>query len=249
MHAEDWPESLTLAQRPLLDGVSISRCLLAVLPFPPVIAEVAMNLRAIAAVLLLAVTGAARAQSEFDFAFSGTQTESRNCPTSPGGVCPGATPPGSNQFVLPWVGTISFITTSSANGVYSCLASGCDGDGQLMIVLNDVPFPHNWGIPFPISPPPGPPTPLRLTLLDGAIASLSGTFTPGAFSPVYRTNGSELSFIYVSRPPPIGPGTVSAFGTAPIPEPETWILLATGLSVLASARRKPRVGSRTACNA
>ena len=73
------------------------------------------ELKVLIGAALLAVTGAAHAQSEFDYFYSGTTLTYPSCPAYPGGLCPRDDPSGA-PHIDPWAGTISFITSSSANG-------------------------------------------------------------------------------------------------------------------------------------
>jgi len=195
------------------------------------------RLHVLTASALLSLLGApAHAQSEFDFTYSGTLTEVFNCPDAPGGVCPGADPPGSNRLVFPWNGTASFITSSSANVVYSCPRPelGCHGDGLLQIVLDGEPW-LTWG---PIGTGPGvPATPLSLTLVGGAIASMSGFFSKSFPHDFYYTDGSTLAYSFIS--PTAGPGPQSGSGVATLtllPEPGSWALVLAGLALLGAGR-------------
>jgi hypothetical protein len=194
-----------------------------------------MNLRQIVSIALLAASGIANAQSEFDFSYSGQLTTFVSCPGAPNGLCPGADPDGGIR--TPWNGTLSFITSSSADGVYSCLTFGCSGDGQLTIVLDGVIWP-NWGPPLP-----NVQNPLALTLLNGSLVSLAGNFSEGASlsSGAYGTDGSALSFNLFRLGAPafvqFANGTLT-----PAPEPETWAMLLIGMAATgAMTRRRVRL--------
>ena len=201
------------------------------------------KLKILIATALLAVMGAAHAQSEFDFAYTGTIVTLCG-PT----FCPGFPSPIDGPIIEPWTGTISFLTSSSADGTYSCTFGGlCSSDGVLSIGFSNGAFGFNGAFssswfPFPLlggflNPP------LTLTLLDGAIASLKGgfTFVPGAPQCCgYRTDGTTLTYSedFTDSAPKF-----SRFASAlltPIPEPETWALLLVGMAAIGGLTRKRR---------
>jgi hypothetical protein len=176
------------------------------------------ELKILIAAELLAVMGAAHGQSEFDFAYNG------NLVSSDGSV------------QSPWVGTISFVTSSSANGAYTCASPFCVGDGLLSIARDGGPpesFWHpNFGPGFDNS------NPLRLTSIDGSIASLGGTFTfgpPALYTVTWSGSSGTLSL-----------STFFNAGMAiltPAPEPEPWAFLLAGFASIAGFTRMRLRGS------
>jgi len=191
------------------------------------------ELKILTSAVLLAVMGAAHAQSEFDFAYNGTMTTFCSVGGRP---CSPDFPPDPGMPRLdPWAGTISFITSSSANGVYTC--RDCGGDGDLNIVLDGTPWPSWFFIPRPGEAF----LPLTLTLLDGAAVSLRGPFKLDPFG-TYNIGGAPpfLSFGSQVRAAEIA---IDRFGIAtltPIPEPEAWALMLVGLASIGALTRKCR---------
>ena len=191
---------------------------------------------------LLALMGTAQAQSEFDYSYNGTLLTWCSSPSG-GGCGPGEDP--NVPRADPWMGTLSFITSSSADGAYSCLVGcGPDHDGELIIGFNGTLWPR-WFPRVPLGFPGDVFRPLTLTLLNGAVVSLIGTFSDDPSVQIYSTDGEALAF---GRSTFGTEGTVRQIGTATltaIPEPETWALLLAGLASIGgfTRRRSRHLGS------
>lgn len=168
------------------------------------------------ALMLAAFSGGARANSTFVFTLSGQQ-DFQSCTNPP--LC-------TRDLILPWMGKLTVVLDSGADGEYS----------QLDLVSFDlVSNLDSFHEPIVSSPP----FTARFTIADGKLTSIGGAY----YYPLEPDDVTTFSGLEVYEQHPIIYFTPALTGLAtltPVPELGSWAMLLCGLALTVSAVRARR---------